>query len=328
MSLPFTIGFQPRRGREITEIVLQNKDRIREVYFAWGDFSSGRGRLKSEAEQQATEDALAKFSEAKIGLDLLLNAECFGGESLARKLYIKIGDTVDDLQQRFGLTAVTTASPVVAKFLKNNFTDLQVRASVNMGIGDLSSLAYMAPYFDSFCLKREYNLDFEKLQAARNWCNDHGKHMVMLANSGCLNECPARHFHDSLVAHEEEIAGEDNAFGFGGICRDFLAGQDGAEKFFRHTNFVRPEDLKLYENYFDMIKLATRTNPDPVQVIKAYLTGNFRGSLPALLEPDHSGVLYPLILENSMLPAEFGANRKAVDWSKYCVIDIQKRKKS
>ena len=97
MSLPFTIGFQPRRGREITEIVLQNKERIREVYFAWGDFSSGRGRLKSEAEQQATEDALAKFSEAKIGLDLLLNAECFGGESLARKLYIKIGDTVDDL---------------------------------------------------------------------------------------------------------------------------------------------------------------------------------------------------------------------------------------
>ena len=80
--------------------------------------------------------------------------------------------------------------------------------------------------------------------------------MVMLANSGCLNGCPARHFHDSLVAHEEEIALEDNAFGFDGICRDFLAGPDGPEKFFHHTNFVRPEDLNLYENYFDMIKPA------------------------------------------------------------------------
>ncbi len=326
MTLPFTIGFQPRRGREITETVLRNKDRIREMYFAWGDFSSGRGRLKTEAEQMATESALAEFSKAGIGLDLLLNAECFGGESLARKLYIKIGDTVDDLRTRFGLTAVTTASPVVAKFLKNNFEDIQVRASVNMNIGDPASLAYMAQYFDSFCLKREYNLDFAKLQAARAWCLDHGKHMVMLANSGCLNECPARHFHDSLVAHEEEIALEDNAFGFGGICRDFLAGPDGPEKFFKHTNFVRPEDLDLYENFFDMIKLATRTNPDPVQVINAYLAGHYRGNIPALLEPDHSGVLFPAILENSLLPADFGSNRQKQDWSKVCTINIQQKR--
>lgn len=330
MPLPFTIGFQPRRGEEITGLVLRNRDRIREVYFAWGDFSSGRGRLKTEAEQQATEKALARFHAAGIGLDLLLNAECFGGESLARKLYLKIGDTVDDLRNRFGLTAVTTASPIVAKFLKNNFADIQIRASVNMGIGDAASLSYMAQYFDSFCLKREYNLDFAKLQAARKWCHDHGKHMVMLANSGCLNECPARHFHDSLVAHEEEIAREDNAFGFGGICRDFLAGPDGPEKFFRHTNFVRPEDLLLYEDYFDMIKLATRTNPDPVQVIQAYLSGHYRGNIPALLEPDHAGVLSPVILENALLPPEFGTRRDQEDWSKICSVNIQpfERKKS
>ena len=320
MSLPFTIGFQPRRGEEMTRFILRNTEYIRDVYFAWGDFSSGRGRLKTEAEQQATEVALAEFSQAGLGLDLLLNAECFGGESLARKLYIKIGDTVDDLRSRFGLTAVTTASPVVAKFLKNNFSDIQVRASVNMNIGDPAELSYMAQYFDSFCLKREYNLDFAKLQTARSWCLDHGKHMVMLANSGCLNGCPARHFHDSLVAHEEEIALEDNAFGFGGICRDFLAGPDGPEKFFKHTNFVRPEDLNLYENYFDMIKLATRTNPDPVQVMEAYLSGCYRGNLPALLEPDHSGVLFPVILENSLLPAEFGTNRQKQDWCKICSV--------
>ena len=72
MPLPFTIGFQPRRGKEMTGFILRHTARIREVYFAWGDFSSGRGRLKTEAEQQATEEALAEFSRAGLGLDLLL----------------------------------------------------------------------------------------------------------------------------------------------------------------------------------------------------------------------------------------------------------------
>jgi hypothetical protein len=129
------------------------------------------------------------------------------------------------------------------------------------------------------------------------------------------------------VAHEEEIALEDNAFGFGGICRDFLAGSEGPQKFFRHTNFIRPEDLGLYEDFFDMIKLATRTNPDPERVLNAYLAGHFNGNLPALLEPDHSGVLFPAILENSLLPADFGQNRQKLDWSKVCTVYIQEKGK-
>lgn len=324
--MKFTIGFQPRRGEEVTQAVLRHLDRIAEVYFAWGDFSSGRGRLKSQAEQDATEQALAKFHTAGLGLNLLLNAECFGGESLARSLFQKIGDTVDDLRERFGVNAVTASSPVVAKFLKTNFSDIQVRASVNMGIGEPEAFAYLEPYFDGVCLKREYNLDFAKIRAARKWCDGHGKSLVMLANSGCLNECPARHFHDSLVAHEEEIAEHDNAFGFGGICRDFLRGPEGPAKFFQHTNFVRPEDLPLYDGLFDMVKLATRTNPDPVRVIESYLAGRYRGNLPALLEPDHSGELYPAILENSLLPAEFGTNRKGRDWSKVCTVNLNSKK--
>jgi collagenase-like PrtC family protease len=319
----FTIGFQPRKGDEMTEAILRHRDRAAEVYFAWGDFSSGRGKLKTRDEQEVTERALERFHDSGIGLNLLLNAECFGGWSLARALYEKIGDTVDDLRTRFGLNAVTTASPVIAKFLKTNFAGIDVRASVNMGIGEPEAFDYLEKYFDAVCLKREYNLDLAKIRAARRWCDTHGKKLVMLANSGCLNECPVRHFHDSLVAHEEEIAGHDNAFGFGGICRDFLRGPEGPEKFFRHTNFVRPEDLHLYEGLFDMVKLATRTNPDPVRVIEAYLTGHYRGNLPGLLEPDHSGELYPIILENSLLPAEFGTARAARDWSRFCAVDLE-----
>ena len=39
----------------------------------------------------------------------------------------------------------------------------------------------------------------------------------------------------------------------------------------------------------------------PLRILKAYISEGYVGSLTDLLEPNHSGVFYPYLLENSLL---------------------------
>lgn len=69
--------------------------------------------------------------------------------------------------------------------------------------------------------------------------------------------------------------------------------------------FIRPEDVVFYEPYVDGVKLATRTNPNPLAVLKAYTEGLHTGNLLGLTEPSFSKYLYPAILENSRIPENY-----------------------
>jgi hypothetical protein len=216
------------------------------------------------------------------------------------------------------LTTVTTSSLLIAKFIKENFRELEVRASVNMEIGSIEGISYVSGLFDSFYVKREQNRCLFELHRLRKWCDANGKQMYILANSGCLNNCSAHIFHDNLVAHEAEISAMDNGYQFNGVCRDFLAEPSNRGKWLQRTNFIRPEDIWMYEEIVPAVKLATRVNPSPTRVLNAYLNRKYRGSVMELLEPDHSGILYPDYIENANFDTDFAAcvascNKKCED---------------
>lgn len=190
----------------------------------------------------------------------------------------------------------TTASPLIAKFVKSNFQDVKTRASVNMEIGTVQGMDYLARYFDGYYMKRELNRDFAAIENLSNWCRDNGKELHLLANSGCLNHCSAHNFHDNLVAHETEISKMDNAYSFTGICREYLSSPEHYISLIRDTNFIRPEDIHKYEPYFETAKLATRIHRNPAMVLGSYVRGKYSGNILELLEPAHS--IYPYVVEN------------------------------
>ena len=174
-----------------------------------------------------------------------------------------------------------------------------------MSIGTIEGMEYAAEYFDSFYVQREQNRSFERLRALRNWCDRSGKEMYLLANSGCLNFCSAHTFHDNLVAHEKDIAEMDNGYAFHGLCREFLSKDENRARFLACTNFIRPEDTALYEDLVPSMKLATRVHENPTRILSAYIDkGRFTGNISSLLEPNHAGVLYPYILENSKIQTD------------------------
>lgn len=299
--MKYTVGLK-NTDQKLLDCICENKQQIYEVYFSWGDFPNGRSnQLLSDSHtpwelQDLQRQTLQRLSREGVKLNLLFNANCYGAESQSRTLFHKIGTTVEYVEQEYGLQSVTTTSPLIAKFIKQNFPQLQVRASVNMEIGTVQGMDYLAEYFDSYYVKRELNRDLEAIAGLHSWARENGKALFLLANSGCLNHCSAHNFHDNLVAHETEIAKMDNAYEFNGICREYLKDPRHYESLIKDTSFIRPEDVGRYEPYVTAVKLATRVHPSPTAVVNSYIRGRYSGNVLDILEPKHS--IYPYVIEN------------------------------
>ena len=310
--MKFHIGYQD--NRRFIDYLLQHVENVSEVYFPWGDFTTGRGVIPTDDIRRNLAADLSRLSGAGIRLCLLLNGNCYGKQTLMPEFFSRLGKAVEYLSDSYNIVKVTTASPVIAGFLHQNFPAISVCASVNMEIGTPKAIEYLLDDFDSFYLKREYNYDLERICSMRDFCHKHGKKLYILANSGCLNFCPARTFHDNLVAHQHEI--EVNSMTFQGLCTQFLKKDGQAENILAQSNFIRPEDVAAYEDLCDGMKLATRTNFNALQIVHAYFNGKFHGNLLDLTEPAHSALLPGKIIANGRIPADYLTHR--VECDKIC----------
>lgn len=310
--MKFSVGYSVREENSLVDEIVRLKGGISEVYFSFLGMPSGRSEgvmqnsnLSPHEARDKMQDDILKMSRAGLKFNLLFNANCYGGRAESRALFSEIGDAIDYVSSHYSLSSVTTASPLVAKFVKQNFRGLDVRASVNLGIGNALSLEYVLEYFDSFYAKRELNRDINALTQLRSLADAYGKKMHILANSGCLNFCTAHTFHDNLVAHERKAGEMDNGYKFTGLCKEYFAKSPSGDKIIRATNFIRPEDTGLYENIAYSMKLATRVHENPSKILRAYIeNGRFSGNSLSLLEPNHTSVLYPYILDNSKIKSK------------------------
>ncbi|UKI36529.1 MAG: hypothetical protein L6V93_22050 [Clostridiales bacterium] len=81
-----------------------------------------------------------------------------------------------------------------------------------------------------------------------------------------------------------EISSRDNGYEFDGICKKYLKKtQKCGKKLFDITNFIRPEDVYLYEGLVSSLKLATRVSANPLAIIGAYINdGKYSGQCARL----------------------------------------------
>ena len=310
--MKYLVGYQLTESDLLLQEILRDKSHLPEVYYSYGRMPNGRHDAAANAsltEWEAlrrTDADLETLSRGGVTFNLLLNGNCYGRDSLSRSFLLRVCDTIDDLGARFGLSSITTTSPVIADTVKRNFPALEIRASVNMEIGTIAGMEYLAQYFDGFYIAREKNRDMAALRRLRDWCMRNGRKSYLLANSGCLMNCSARQFHDNLVSHEREIAEMDNGAEFRPACTSYFRGTQDRGKYLSRLTFIRPEDVHLYEGLTDGMKLATRVNAMPAQVVRAYREERFAGNLLELLEPNHAETLYPYVLDNARLPVDFG----------------------
>lgn len=312
--MKFAVGFQLYdMGEEpFSSIVEAYRDSISEVFFPWQDFATGRSAVATRhgftdwTAQARTEQELKKIKALGIKLDLLFNGNCYGQYAISEKLANSVCSIIAHLEEiDCGVDIITTASPAIAHTVKKHFPKIEVRASVNMKIGTVKGMQYLSDLFDSFHVQRDYNRNIPHLKMLKEWADQNGKKLIMLANSGCFRDCSGQIFHDNLVAHESEVCEVENIKDFTPyVCWRALKDRKNWPMLLQNT-WVRPEDLHNYEGIFDTVKLATRMHTYPGMVIDAYVRGKYYGNTLDLFEPGFGRAIAPYIVDNSAFPKDW-----------------------
>lgn len=309
--LKLSVGWQDLERVPFSSIVESYRDKIEEVYFPWINMATGRSVVGGfdgwfdYSLQDRLLDELSRIRAMGIKLDLLFNANCYGAEAMSQVLQGKVYSILDFLEDR-GLCpdVVTTTSPAVAHMIKERYDGVELKASVNMKIGTVKGMQYVAHLFDSFCIAKECNRDLDRLQQLHQWAQENGKKLTMLANSGCMRDCSGQIFHDNMVAHEAEIAQQKNVEFLPYMCWNYLKDPKNQVSVLQNT-WIRPEDIDRYEGLVDQIKLATRAHQLPGMVIDAYARRKYSGNLLDLFEPGFGDAFAPYVIDADKLPADF-----------------------
>ena len=304
----FAVGYQrPENGESFPALVRDYTPAVAEVYFSWPGHASGRGGCVADwSDREVLEDDLKQLRRDGVALDLLFNANCYGGRAVSSAFEREIGSLLEHLDG-LGLMPdiVTATSPFVADRVRCYFPTVERRASVNMRIDSTLALEYVADLFDSFHLRRDLQRDLPTVARFHDWAKAHGKKLCLIVNSGCLRNCPSQTFHDNLVAHDEAAAETRNVRDFAPhLCRRLYADRARWVEFLRGS-WIRPEDLGAYEPYVSAAKLATRRHSHPRIVLGAYTSGRYDGNLADLTEPGFSGVFAPFIIDNRRFPGDW-----------------------
>lgn len=271
--------------------------RIREVFFAWPGVLSCRPAPDFTDEVRARMMADLRWCKANgILLDTLFNCNCYGDIAISPELADFVVRTLGEMDAE-GLfpDIVTTTSPFIATVLRQRFPQVKIRFSVNMRIHGTLGFEPVMELFDSFYASREHQRDLAWLAKLGAWSRANGKILGMQVNSGCLRQCPFQTFHDNLHGHNrlaQSKVGEQFDFSVFRCKTNYARGN--YEDFLRAT-WIRPEDLPLYEEHVEIVKLATRRHAHPVEVLNAYATYAYDGNLADLMDPVHA---FPKAFDN------------------------------
>lgn len=284
-NAPFIAACQPHLGR------------IREVFFAWP------GVLSCRPAPEFTDDVRSRLiadlrwcRENGILLDTLFNCNCYGDLAISPDLADFVARVMGEMEAE-GLfpDIVTTTSPFIATVLRERFPSVKIRFSVNLRVHGSLGFEPVLELFDSFYASRERQRDLDWLAETGRWARSNGKVLGLQVNSGCLRQCPFQTFHDNLHGHNrlaQSKVGE--RFGFS-VFRCKTNYERGNYEDFLRATWIRPEDLPLYEEHVDVVKLATRRHPHPVEVLNAYATYAYDGNLADLMDPAHA---FPKAFDN------------------------------
>jgi hypothetical protein len=248
---------------------------------------------------------LSRLRAMDVNGVLLLDAACYGGDVVFESFFRLVERGVRTVQDAIHLKAVVTMTPPLAEFLKKAFPKLEIRASVNERIGFVNQMEYAGRCYDGFYLKSDVCRDIRLVEKARQWCDVHGKTLHLVANNGCLYECPFLLEHLNTMGHQTAIAAGGSAWnGRAMQCREVLTEAANRVQILQGC-WIRPEDLGRMEGFFDTIALLSNDIEQALKVLKAYTEGRWDGDLLELLEPCHAGVAGLPPLRNDAFPSDW-----------------------
>jgi collagenase-like PrtC family protease len=215
----------------------------------------------------------------------LLNASCMDNAEFTRPGQRRMHKFLDWLI-KIKIDAVTVSIPYLVPWIKHNYPNLKVKASVIADINSLSKAKYWEDLgVDSMVLGLDCNRDFPLLRSIRSnvKCG-----IALIVNLACLKSCALSPYHYVLGSHASQSKHKIKHF-FIDYCMFFctwLRLKDPSQII--RSGWIRPEDLHLYEEIgIHSFKIVGRvlTTEKIAEITKAYTDRRYDGNILSLFAP-------------------------------------------
>lgn len=275
-------------GRDIAEIYLGVKVSA---------FGSGRDEI-----YDLDLDELCQIVEIAnlygVEISIAFNAPCYSGKQFSKN-FLEDYRTFLNAITEMGIAHLVIADSFLMRFTLQRFPHLNVQ---------VSSLSYVdspekARYYEKMGVKRiilpiDLVRNLPLLKSIRKAV---GCQLEIMANLGCLYNCPYHTFHGQFHGHNsrKELNGLKGD-PYETVCNEIMLQEP-----WRIVNgsFIRPEDISVYEDIgIEYIKLAGReVSLDwVIKSARAYITGSGKGNLLEFLTTPR-GLSSTLLMDNTKL---------------------------
>lgn len=273
---------------------IKRVDKNKQVVSLFGKMKSdiiGGGRSSIALSDVSFDDIAAynkRCREMGIRFNYLLNPLCLGNKDIVPQEHKKIVEFIGQLND-INIEWVTVCSPYILNLIKKQFPRMKVTIGLYAFINSLQEAKnWIDMQADELTLMQTYTRDFNSLRLMLREFKKYDVNLRILANNGCLHECPFAVNHGAAAAHSSgsnEISA-NRYFDYSLInCYQRKISQPANVI---ASDWIRPEDLKYYEELCEetgndrlVIKLVERTKSTHFlcNAVSAYINEKYEGNL-------------------------------------------------
>ncbi len=210
-------------------------------------------QLPEVTEEQVADQVEAAAREG-IRFVYVMNATCTGNREQSEEGRFEILQRCQWLTE-IGAAGVVVANPLVMEIVRRAFPELELHVSVLAEVESPNAARFFEELGATVIhLAPQANRQLPVLRAIREAV---ACRLSVLANEGCLLECPLRRYHAHVLSHSGESVR-------GGYHVDYCYYQCSLAKtadpaHYLRMPWIRPEDLSVYEEAgIDLVKVAGR----------------------------------------------------------------------
>lgn len=273
---------------------IEKSDKNKQVVSLFGKLKSdiiGGGRssisLNDISMDQVSEYNL-RCKKMGIRLNYLLNPLCLGNKDVIPEEHKKIVQYIGALHD-MKIEWVTVCSPYLLNIIKEQFPDMKVTIGLYAFINTFQEARnWIDMGADELTLMQSYTRDFNSLRLMLKEFKKYDVNLRILANNGCLHECPFAVNHAAAAAHSSVKDNKSTTTYLDYSLINCYLRKIGKPANILASDWIRPEDLHYYEDLCKetgndrlVIKVVERTKSTDFlcNVVDAYINERYDGNL-------------------------------------------------
>ncbi|MFH1391665.1 MAG: U32 family peptidase [Candidatus Diapherotrites archaeon] len=232
-------------------------------------------------QKDSLKKAVREMHDNDLKFNYTVNSMSFANKEFDREVQKRIFCHFNFLKN-LEVDSITIANPMLMLFVKDNFPDFKICASVVLDITSLEEARfYKSLGVDRIILSKNLNKNYKRIREISENLN---VEIQLVVNDPCLHQCPIRNYHNLTTSFSSMgIVNSSEYLSFCTLmCRKRML--ENPEEIAK-ASWIRPEDMQIYRNAgVNSFKLVDRKESTYwiKRAIKAYSGESYDGNLADL----------------------------------------------